>query len=134
VTQVWPITANLRAPDWASDPIVGEQPIAINTFASKSESRLRLSSVQVGGEFTITWAPALYPLVSELLAFHRLVGQFEDFTLPAGFFVSACPAARAQLYLDLSPTGRWRFKSQPALNEIELRVQQCFVSLIACTD
>ncbi len=134
MTQVFPITAGLRAPDWAEGLVVGDQPTVNKIFASRSESRLRLSSVQSGAEFQASWAPLLYPALSELLAFWQLVGTHEDFTLPASFFATGCPVDRATLYRNASPTGRWRFKQAPTLNEIELRVQQCIITLVACID
>lgn len=137
MTQIWPITVTLLAPNWVDGLLIPDQPTIITTFASRSESRLRISSVPTSAEMTAWFNPIAYPAVTALTNFYQLVGTFEDFTLPSGspnFFAAGCPADREAMYRAASPTGRWRFKSPPVLNEIELRMQQAVCTLVSSID
>lgn len=116
--QVFPITANTPAPNWVSDLVWPDVPIIERVMSNGMQSRLRLTSIPSGAEMSIMWAPVTYIRVQALLDFFNLVGRWDSFTLPAGFWVSV-PASRVTQYTGASPSGNWRLKEFPKLTEIE---------------
>lgn len=127
-------TSTVRPPDWIDNLKLGAPATITQTFSSGAESRLQVSAVEVGASFDCYWNPIVYPEINLILNFWRSVGTVEDITLPNDFFIAGCPPDRAALYRAASPTGRWRFKAQPELQEIDLFRQQMIAMLVACVD
>lgn len=137
MTQIYPVTVTLPAPDWIEGLIVGDQPVVTNQFQSRAESRLRLSSVISQAEMTIYHNRLVSGTsLDAFLAFFKLVGTFEDFTLPTtpNFFATGCPAGREALYRGQSPLGKWRFKDKPVVDDLDLSTYFVVAQLISCVD
>lgn len=117
--QVFPVTTNTPAPNWVSDLVWPDVPIVSKTMANGMQSRLRLTTQISGAEMSVLWSPITYVRVQALIDFFNLVGQWDTFTLPVGFWVGV-PAARITQYTNASPSGNWRFKEIPKLTEIEI--------------
>lgn len=136
MTQIYPVNATLKAPDWIDGLVIGNQPVVTNQFQSKSESRLRLSSVPAEAEIVLYYNLLLSPALNALLTFYQLVGTFEDFTLPTApnFFATGCPAWKETLYRSASPLSKWRYKDRPVLTEMDMDQTMVVCQLISCVD
>jgi hypothetical protein len=82
-------------------------------------SRLRLSTIQVGAEFTATWQRVtLTQINTTFMPFWRSVDLWDDFTFGTTWWNTSCPVGLKTLIEGCSPTGRWMFAEPPVIQEI----------------
>lgn len=131
---VFPVPPNFPQPNWIDDMIPGESAVVSQTFANQSISRLKISELEAGAEFTAHWNELSYQQVSDFLVFWRSVGTWESFTLPAGFWHSAIDPIKRNTIIALSPTGLWQFKEKPKFVDYNLSQQAIIATLRGVID
>jgi hypothetical protein len=108
--QVFPVPPTFPAPNWVSDLKLPTSPSVSNQMLGGQISTIRFSAVLVGAEMVARWEDLNSTQTAAFRTFWGLVDTWDSFTLPAGFWQTAVPAARVTLYTGASPTGFWRFK------------------------
>jgi hypothetical protein len=121
MTLAFPVPPTWPAANWVSEPALPVSPITSTTMSNGAVSRLRLSTIQVGAEFTASWQRVtLTQLNSGFMPFWRSVDLWDDFTLASSWWNTSCPADLKTLIESCSPTGRWIFAEAPIIQELSV--------------
>jgi hypothetical protein len=132
--QVFPVPPAFPALNWTDNMVPGDAAVIVQTFANKSVSRLRISELQSDAEFTASWNDLTYDQVQVFLNFWKLVGTWEAFSLPAGFWHPSMNTVKRDTLISLSPTGLWMFKEVPKFYDYNLEQQAIEATLKGTID
>jgi hypothetical protein len=121
VTVAFPLPPAWPAANYISEPALPESSIAKSEMMGGVVSRLRMSNIQTGAEFTAIWNEVtLTQINTTFRPFWQTVDTWDTFTLGATWWDASCPAALKTLIESCSPTGLWMFAEKPVIEEIFL--------------
>lgn len=121
--QIFPVPPVFPSNNWIDSMIPGESAVVKQQFANKSVSRLVISELQADAEFTAYWNDLSYSQVQDFMRFWKLVGTWDSFSLPVGFWHSKMNAVSRDTIVALSPSGLWSFKETPKFQDYNLEQQ-----------
>jgi hypothetical protein len=99
-------------PNWIENVSLPDVPVISQRFQMGTDSDLSLSSIEIDGKIKCEFF--LNPgQVKDLKDFWRTVGKRASFELKENFW-PRCGNPTIQGFKDYSPTGLWRFESQPS--------------------
>ncbi len=121
--QLFPTSPLFPAPNWIDNFKPGSTPSVNQSLSNKTISRLRISEIQSGAEFTASWNGINYDLVQTFLRFWQLVDTWNSFSLPMEFWDLNMPTTKRDIIIAASPTGYWQFKEIPKFEDYNLKDQ-----------
>jgi hypothetical protein len=113
----FPLNPAFPPPDWIDSPVLPESASIETKFLNKSRSVLRISEVQADAEMTARWEMLSYAHVARFRQFWNQVETRESFLLPDAWWPVAIPGEIKNFYATLSPTGYWRFRERPVVDD-----------------
>jgi hypothetical protein len=121
MTTAFPLPPAWPAANYISEPVFPESSIAKSEMMGGVVSRLRVSNIQTGAEFTAFWNEVtLAQINTTFRPFWQTVDTWDTFTFGAAWWDTSCPAALKTLIESMSPTGLWLFAEKPVIEEIFL--------------